>query len=298
MSPLPTNIKTNTRVEQQTQTKEKERRQHQPKPSDTKECPNCHAQVGKNHIFCEHCGQKLVDYCTFCGASMGRNDTVCEECGMPAGGVNCPKCGTLNYRTFCRGCNEPLTRSALRAIEKAKQDPKVQKAAALMDKATELEQKIERLRAGKPIKEAAPATPVITEADRIVMAMLGTQAEKEEAKTTEQVETESLEQLEEEYMNVVNDINSVLSSMVPPNGSTPEEQFGFFSAQKVAIEATRKVIGYTTKRVRRGWVCNLCGCCHRYPQQCAAPELGGEWQYENIPVKTLVDQTYTTYKYE
>ena len=294
MSPIQTNTKTNTRTEQQTQTKEKERRQV--KPSDTKECPNCHATITKSSEFCPHCGKKLVDYCTFCGAPMGRNETECDECGMPAAGVQCPKCGTLNVRSFCHHCNEPLTKSALRAIEKAKQDPKVQKAAALMDKATELEEKIERLRSGKTAK-SEPAVKTITEAERAFMEMFG--AKPETTETTQAVEeTEDLDQLEQEYASVVQDINSVLASMTPPNGSTPQEQFGFYSAQKVAIEATRKVITQTVKRVKSEWVCNFCGCHHRKPSECAEPWQGGTWLYDDILVNTVTTEKYTTYKYD
>lgn len=286
--------KTNVRTEQQTQKQEKEK--HQVKSSDTKECPNCHAQLKKSYEFCPNCGKKMVDYCTFCGASMGRNETVCEECGMPAEGVTCPKCGTLNVRSFCRHCNEPLTKAALRAIEKAKQDPKVQKAAALMDKAAELEEKMARLKSGKSAK-SAPAVKTITEAERIFMEMFGTKTETAEA--VQQVEeTESLEQLEQEYQSVVQDINDVLASMTPPSGCTPQEEFGFYSAQKVAVEATRKVITKSTKRVRTGWVCNFCGCFHKCPNDCAEPKLGGTWQYDDVVVDVIVDEKYTTYKYE
>lgn len=298
MSPLQTNTKTNTRVEQQTQTQTREKQQRQVKPSDTKECPNCHATVPKSSEFCPQCGRKLVDYCTFCGAPMGRNETVCEECGMPADGVPCPRCGTLNVRSFCRHCNEPLTKLAIRAVEKAKQDPKVQKAAALMDKAAELEEKIERLRAGKPAKAGKPAAKVITEAEKMVMSMLGLKQEEEVAPTVVEEETENLEQLQEEYQNVVKDINSVLEQMTPPSGSTPQEQFGFYSAQKVAVEATRKVVRQSVKQVRSEWVCNFCGCHHKKPSECAEPWQGGTWLYEDIIVNTVVNEKYTTYKYE
>lgn len=297
MSPSPTNIKTNTRVEEQTQTKEKERRQHQPKPSDFKECPYCHAQVEKDCEFCPHCGHKLVDYCTFCGASMGRNDTECEECGMPVGGVTCPKCGTLNVRSFCRQCNEPLTRAAIRAIEKAKQDPKIQKTAALMDKAAELEEKINRLKSGKTLKTVKPTLPTLTKADLLVMEMLGTQPKQEEVKTEEVEETEGLEQLQEEFNGVMNDINSMLESLVPPNGSTPQEQFAFYSAQKVAIELSRTVVKRQVETVY-GWVCNFCGCFHREPSCCAKPCLGGTWMYRDEVTFKKIEEKYTVHKFE
>ena len=81
--------------------------------------------------------------CTFCGAPMEPGETVCEECGMPADGVVCPNCGTLNFRPFCSHCNTPLNRAALRAVEKAMEDPKVQEAARLMDQAAKLEEALE-----------------------------------------------------------------------------------------------------------------------------------------------------------
>ena len=284
--------KADVKVEQRTQKKER----HQVKPSETRSCPNCHAEVDKNAEFCPYCGHKLVDYCTFCGAKMAPNETVCEECGMPASGVKCPQCGTLNVHSFCRHCNTPLTKAAMRAIERAKQDPKVQKAAALMDKAAELEEKMERLKAGKPSQIVQPVRE-ITEAERSLMELFEM---KSESVTTPQVaeETESLEAIQHEYQQVVKDINAVLDEMAPPNGSTPQEQFAYYSAQKVAVEATRKVVRKSVKRVCTGWVCNFCGCHHRVPGECVEPWLGGKWIYKDVTVYEETTETYTTYKYE
>jgi hypothetical protein len=166
---------------------------------------------------------------------MDASDTVCEECGMPAEGTVCPKCGTFNVRSFCRKCNEPLTRAAARAIEKAKEDPKVQQAAKLMDRAAELEEQLENAAEG-----------------------------------TQQAE------VQQEYQNVVKDINKLFEEMLPPAGSTPQEQYNYYSARKVAIETVRKV----TKTTRTGWVCNYCGCFHSKPSDCAEPWHGGTWIYE------------------
>lgn len=283
--------KANVKVEQQTQKKE----QHQVKPSDTRSCPNCHAEVDKNAEFCPYCGHKLVDYCTFCGAKMAPNETICEECGMPASGVRCPKCGILNVRSFCRHCNTPLTKAALRAIERVKQDPKVQKVAALMDKAAVLEEKMERLKTGKP-SQTQPERKV-TEAERTLMEIFEM---KSESTATPQAaeETESLEAVQLEYQQLVKDINAVLDELAPPNGSTPQEQFAYYSAEKVAIEATRKVIQKSLKRVRAGWICNFCGCQHNEPRECVKPWEGGRWIYKDITVYKETTETYTTYKYE
>ena len=75
-------------------------------------CPFCGSAVEPDYEICPVCGHKLVEYCTFCGASMTATDIDCPECGMPSDGITCPDCGTLNFRSFCRKCDRPLSRAA------------------------------------------------------------------------------------------------------------------------------------------------------------------------------------------
>ena len=187
--------------------------------------------------------------CTFCGAPMEAGETICEECGMPVDGVVCPNCGIRNYRTFCSHCNTPLTRAAQRAIEKAKEDPKVIQAAQLMDHAAELEEALSTVEEG-PAKEQA----------------------------------------QQEYQQVVKDINQLFEEMLPPAGSTPEEQYNYYSARKVAVDTVRTV----KKETKTGWVCNYCGCLHRQPSECVEPWLGGTWIYKTITETEVVKD----YQYE
>ena len=184
--------------------------------------------------------------CTFCGAPMEPGETICEECGMPADGVVCPNCGMRNYRPFCSHCNTPLNRAALRAVEKAQEDPNVQEVARLMDQAAELEETLEK--------------------------------GGDEQATAETRET---------YQQVVKDINQLFEEMLPPAGSTPEEQFNYYSARKVAIERIQTV----KRTVRSEWVCNYCGCHHRQPSDCVEPWRGGTWIYETEEV-TVHTKTY------
>ena len=187
---------------------------------------------------------------------------------------------------------------AIRAIEKAQQDPKVKKAAAMMDKVAELEKKITQMKTGQPLQTVKPSQPIITKADRLVMEMLGTMPKQEESAKTEVVEeSESLQQLQEEYDNMVKDINDVLASFVPPNGSTPQEQFAFFSAQKVAIEKTRTIFDQH-EEISAYWVCKAYGCTHTDPSQCSKPSKGGTWYYGKHFVTEIKTEHYTEYKYE
>jgi len=190
---------------------------------------------------------------------MSPTDVVCDECGMPADGVRCPQCGTLNVRSFCRKCNAPLTKAAIRAIEKATQDPKVRRAAELMDHAAELEAML------------GHAVPLVSEGEQRLEELLGG---KVEFTAVEESQTELLQ----EYRQVVKDINQLFEEMLPPAGSTPQEQFNYYSARKIAVESVRKV--QVTRRT--GWVCNFCGCFHNKPSECCEPWHGGTWIYETI----------------
>lgn len=283
---------TQTRQQQEVRKQTQQQPQSRQRSDDgSHKCPNCHADLPEQAEFCPHCGKKFVSYCTFCGASMEPGEAVCEECGMPASGVKCPKCGTLNFRAFCSHCNEPLTRTALRAVEKAKQDPKVQKAAALMDKATVLEEKIEQLKSSK----RKPAQPkILTESERMMMELTG---QKQEVAETPQEGTGDLDAILKEYHETVKELNTTFEQMLPPNGATPQEQFNYASARKVAVEATRKVLRKVIKKVPTEWVCNYCGCHHTKPSDCVRPHLGGTWIYRDIEVDAEVIETYKTYKH-
>lgn len=196
-------------------------------------CPHCGAAVHEDDEICPSCGRRLVSYCTFCGAPMGWADEECIECGAPAGGINCPSCGTLSHRSFCPKCNAPVTRVAERMLEAAKADPVFKAAVEQNGKLEELELKLE---------QAAPA---------------------------------EAPQIKRELIKVTDDLNALLGQMLPPAGSTPQEQRNYFCARKVAV------VTKTTRRVCLGWVCNYCGCCHDQPSECTKPYLGGKWKYED-----------------
>lgn len=106
-------------------------------------CPHCGRAVAPDDEICPHCGARLTSDCTFCGNTLLPGESECPECGMPVAGIRCPQCGTLNHRTFCRQCNAPLTKAAVRAVEKAKADPLFQECERLAEKVETLEQEME-----------------------------------------------------------------------------------------------------------------------------------------------------------
>lgn len=238
-------------------------------------CPHCGATLDGEYELCPVCGGKLVDYCTFCGAPMRPDDVDCPECGMPSEGVVCPACNIRNYRSFCRQCGQPLSRAAQKAVEKAKQDPKVQEAVRLMTKIAELEAEMDGALPGGGGEET-PSGPSEKELRvREMMAKMGFEITAQPRATQRRV-GRSREEVLKEYEQAVDDANSVLESMLPPAGSTPQEQRNFFTARKVAV------MEMTTVLDRVGWICNWCHCYHSQPSECYRPWMGGTWQYEKV----------------
>ena len=86
-----------------------------------KECPNCHAQIEDDSLFCTECGKSftVAKTCPYCGAPMKEGDVFCQNCGkMPdveqgekEVGIatnNCPHCGASMNKgdVFCQNCGK------------------------------------------------------------------------------------------------------------------------------------------------------------------------------------------------
>ena len=97
----------------------------------------------------------------------------------------------------------------------------------------------------------------------------------------------SIEEAMHAYRAKAAEMQAALDAMVPDAEATPEEQRNYYSARRMPVE--RKV--KKTIQECEGWICNLCGCLHNKPQECAEPELGGRWIYKTYTVEEIV-KTY------
>lgn len=88
-------------------------------------------------------------------------------------------------------------------------------------------------------------------------------------------------ELRAEYSKIKAELDKALNEMLPPAGSTPQEQRNYFSARKLPVE---KIIQTKT---REAWVCNFCGCWHNCPSECCEPWHGGKWVCEYKEEKIL-----------
>lgn len=288
--------------------------------SDGVGCPYCGQPVKKSWEWCPSCGHSLVDWCTFCGADIPRGEDECPECGMSRSGIVCPKCGTRNAGGFCRKCNEPLTLAAKKELERAQKDPQFLKAAELAVQAAELRARIEAEEQEVPeseIKEIELPEDVLRLKELLGKTTLrrfdklsdrsdqkretGSVADPVEAPALRQAQglrtsttgepcrttcsaankMKSKAELRAEYSKIQEELNKALEGMLPPVGSTPQEQRNYFSARKLPVE---KVI---LTKGREAWVCNFCGCWHNCPSECCEPWHGGKWVYEYKEEKIL-----------
>lgn len=259
--------------------------------SDDTGCPYCGQPVKKSWEWCPACGHSLVDWCTFCGADIPRGEDECPECGMNRSGVICPKCGTRNAGGFCRKCNEPLTLAAKKELERALKDPQFVKAAELAVHAAELLARIEMEDAPEEEvkKEIELPEDVLRLKELLGKATLRQQAQGSNGMRQAQRPNEmqqaqrqkSKAELRAEYSKIKAELDKALNEMLPPAGSTPQEQRNYFSARKLPVE---KIIQTKT---REAWVCNFCGCWHNCPSECCEPWHGGKWVCEYKEEKIL-----------
>lgn len=259
--------------------------------SDDIGCPYCGQPVKKSWEWCPACGHSLVDWCTFCGADIPRGEDECPECGMSRGGIVCPKCGTRNAGGFCRKCNEPLTLAAKKELERALKDPQFVKAAELAVQAAELLARIEMEDAPEEEvkKEIELPEDVLRLKELLGKATLRQQAQGSNGMRQAQRPNEmqqaqrqkSKAELRAEYSKIKAELDKALNEMLPPTGSTPQEQRNYFSARKLPVEKTIKT------KAREAWVCNFCGCWHNCPSECCEPWHGGKWVYEYKEEKIL-----------
>lgn len=199
-------------------------------------------------IQCPHCGAPISEDSEICPACGRRVVQWCTFCGAPMqwSDTECPECGAPASGIKCPSCGTLSFRSFC-----PKCNTPLTRAAARM-------------------VEAAGRDPLCAEVAARTAVAADLERRLEEAPSVENAG------IKEQLIKVTTDINALLEQMLPPAGSTPQEQRNYYSARKVAVE-TRTL---TSRRV--GWVCNYCGCTHPNPADCCKPFLGGKWVCEEV----------------
>lgn len=234
--------------------------------------------------------------CTFCGSAVDAGERFCTECGNNLAGIKCPHCGTLNYRSFCSNCFAPLNEMAEQALSDARWDPHFQRAEQLAAEMAELEKIIDAAKSEVCQYDDAPDQSVsLSDADRKVLSEYndlfagltnipatpaGTPSPNTQSKAKERKKfaIQKAQDAIAAYRAKAAELQMHIDAMTPPTAATPEEKRNFFSARM--IRTTR------LEKVAQEWVCNFCGCHHKCPNECAEPQLGGKWIFEDKLVET------------
>lgn len=267
-------------------------------------CPYCGASVPADMELCPECLHPLhTGTCTYCGSAMDADDQFCPECGGPRRGITCPQCGTMSFRSFCTKCNAPLDELAAEELERAKNDPVFVKMVQLAKQMAAMEERLLQAAEGvqeEPVADFSQAAELSDEEKALVeqykqmMEQLGipqvetpkpgAPAQTSAPKTRQSLKVggsqEDLQALREEYSRSLQEMNDLMSQLIPDPGTSPQIQRNYYSARKLPVFVTE------VKRERVEWVCNLCGCHHKQPNDCARPELGGTWIYQDVVTTT------------
>lgn len=272
-------------------------------PLKGKSCVRCGVPIQADWEICPHCGQSLhAELCSFCGASMEADDSFCPDCGNPRTGIICPDCNTLNFRSFCRKCNRPLNEMAMQEMQKAKHDPVFQEMLALAQELADLEERILDTPSGEISEEdSEPPQLELSEADKKLIQQYkdlfaGSRSLEEisipkpeplketpvqaRPKIQLNVKRVDLDEAKQSYKEKLEEMRGLMEKLRPEGDMTPQMQRNYYSARKLPV--LRKSVS----KAPVCWVCNLCGCQHNQPSECAQPELGGTWIYEDVVTVT------------
>lgn len=272
-------------------------------------CPSCgHSLVD----WCTFCGADIPrgeDECPECG--MSRSGIICPKCGTRNAGGFCRKCNeplTLAAKKeleraqkdpwFLKAADLVVKAAELQTMLEAEDQDvpetegtkielpeDVLRLKELLGKTTLRQQ--ERLGAGvagvaEPVEavEAAEA-PALRQAQGPGIRQAQGPAIRQVQGPVVKQQPKSKAELRAEYSKIQEELNKALGEMLPPVGSTPQEQRNYFSARKLPVD---KII---RTKIRSAWVCNFCGCWHNCPSECCEPWHGGKWVCEYKEEKIL-----------
>lgn len=275
-------------------------------------CPSCgHSLVD----WCTFCGADIPrgeDECPECG--MSRSGIICPKCGTRNAGGFCRKCNeplTLAAKKELeRAQKDPWFLKAADLVVKAAElqamlEAEDQDVPETEGTKIELPEDVLRLKEllGKttlrhqvrPIAEVAGVAGVAEPVEAVEAAEApalrqaqGPGIRQAQGPAIRQVQgpvvkqqPKSKAELQAEYSKIQEELNKALGEMLPPVGSTPQEQRNYFSARKLPVD---KII---RTKIRSAWVCNFCGCWHNCPSECCEPWHGGKWVCEYKEEKIL-----------
>lgn len=230
-------------------------------------CEQCATPIPTGAELCPGCGTYVEHgHCSFCDFDLEEDDVFCPECGNPRSGITCPACGTLSFRSFCSHCNTPLDDLAQGALDESATDPTFIEMQSLAVTLNDIERALERRNVEQSQKPDRYTNNLLAQYSELLTAPKAAVENKTPVRSTE--EQAAL------YQRKALEMQTLMDSLKPEEGETPQTQRNYFSARKLSGNKQETFQPIT------GWECNYCRCVHRHPSECIYRELGGKWIYK------------------
>jgi ribosomal protein L40E len=260
-------------------------------------CPNCHAELPEEALFCSECGFSIKRHiCKKCGAPASPTADICEacgawllegkckfcyadlssdaalfcpECGKPKDGIPCPNCGTLSIFDFCSKCGKPVTEEAIADLRLARDN----KAAA--PETFSSHQEARRWHnAHRPAAQTAEINAELAQLEALINS-------KPELEIIENEEHVSIKKplFSDRQMNSIRKTGAVVDEITRQRIEAEEKRKAEEAERQRKIKEAQERKEALERQLRaRDWRCNAYGAIHPGgPNECANPSMGGQW---------------------
>ena len=262
-------------------------------------CPQCGAAV-PDCDFCEGCGFWLkVGECRFCYAPVPDGASFCPECGCEQAGILCSGCGTRNHFDFCSGCGQALTEAAEKSLAEIAADPALAVALAQLRAAPAPVTEAPQVAAPELASPARPSPrrSLFSDSERRVFRDLNAAADRgqsdREAEVARERENDAQARAELEHRRQREEQIRLRQQESSQKDSELKRLVDFEALEKLARAAEQRTFADQQAarryfmalrasfavggRTPKGWRCNRYCVVHGDPNECSAPQLGGQW---------------------
>ena len=266
-------------------------------------CPNCHAELPEEALFCPECGLSikqnvcpkcgapasptadicqtcgawlLEDKCKFCYADLSSDDALfCPECGKPKDGIPCPNCGALSIFDFCSKCGKPVTEEAIAELKHAQASSMEPEAAKKTFNSNQ------DARRWYNAQAAAHTTGIETELAQLEALINSEPEPKEPEDIKDEAPVPARKSLfSDRQMESIRKTGAAVDEITRQRIEAEEAERKRKEAerQRQLKEAQERKEALERQLRARGWRCNAYGVVHPGgPNECGDPSRGGQW---------------------
>ena len=278
-------------------------------------CPNCHAELPEEALFCQECGLSIKQHvcpkcgspvsptadicevcgawllqgkCKFCYADLTSDEALfCPECGKPKDGIPCPHCGKLSIFDFCSNCGKPVTEEAIAELKHAQKEMASQASSAAPEaalvtvkKTFSSNQEARRWHnAHRPAAKTAKIEAELAKLETLIKSK--PQPEKTEKEAPASVRKPLFS---ERQMASIRKTGAVVDEITRQRleaeriAEEAERKRKEAERQRQIKEAQERKEALERQLRGRGWLCNAYGVVHPGgPNECADASKGGHW---------------------